>query len=321
MAVITVTPADNISNIIAAATTNPGDVILAENGLYRQSVVITKNNIRIIARGDDAIFDGYNMLLSAFTLSNVTGVEIEGFRIIDYTSSGIIAGSGGYNRIIGNRIINAGDSGIQLTGTTGNLILRNIAIRCDFDGILMINGSTRNQVIGNVTRDNSNNGIETYLSPDSDNAIIDNKSSGNGSDGFEIYGRNNLLYGNEAYNNNGRGIYSVSGDMIGIKNELKGNGNDGAGLFGNNVILFDEESENNIKSGVCVLSDYNIVEHSEFKHNHDSGILLEISADFNAVIRNEADDNTTFDISDLGVSNNFIRNDCKNSNPPGLCMP
>ncbi|MFY9176976.1 MAG: hypothetical protein WBI74_00985 [Caldicoprobacterales bacterium] len=49
MAVINVTPLTDITALIASDTVSPGDVLLLQDGLYFQTVNITKDNIRIIA--------------------------------------------------------------------------------------------------------------------------------------------------------------------------------------------------------------------------------------------------------------------------------
>ena len=81
MAVIKITPLTDISALIASDNVNEGDVLLLEEGIYFQTVNIFKNNIRIVAKGPGVIFDGKSTLLTAFTLSNVVGVAIEGINI------------------------------------------------------------------------------------------------------------------------------------------------------------------------------------------------------------------------------------------------
>ena len=160
MAVITVTPADDITTVINTIA-NPGDVILVGDGIYNQSVLVTKDNIRIIANGTGAVFDGANTLMEGFQLQETTGVEINGFIIINYVQSGIYVNGGRFNRILGNRVISSGFIGIELSGTTGNLVWRNEVSRNDGDGILAIDASTGNWIIENIANNNETDGLET----------------------------------------------------------------------------------------------------------------------------------------------------------------
>lgn len=104
MAVINVTALTDITGLIASDRVSPGDVLLLEDGLYFQTVNITKDNIRIIAKGKNAVFYGMGILFNAFILSDVTGVEINGITIPNYSISGILIDFGSGNRIVNNKI-------------------------------------------------------------------------------------------------------------------------------------------------------------------------------------------------------------------------
>ena len=140
MAVINITPADDISMVIDTIA-NPGDVLLVEDGIYNQIVVATKNNIHIVARGNGAVFDGQDTLSIAFVLDGVSSVTVEGFTIINYEIVGIYINEGSSHRILRNRLVNAGVNGILLEGTTGNVVWRNEASGSG-NGVLMASGST-----------------------------------------------------------------------------------------------------------------------------------------------------------------------------------
>ncbi len=58
MAVINVTPFTDITALIASDNVKEGDVVLLEKGIYFQTVNITKNYIRIVAKGPGVVFDG-----------------------------------------------------------------------------------------------------------------------------------------------------------------------------------------------------------------------------------------------------------------------
>lgn len=104
MAVINVTALTDITALIASDRVSPGDVLLLEDGLYFQTVNITKDNIRIIAKGKNAVFYGMGILFNAFILSDVTGVEINGITIPNYSINGILIDFGSGNRIVNNKI-------------------------------------------------------------------------------------------------------------------------------------------------------------------------------------------------------------------------
>lgn len=65
MAVINVTPLTDITDLIASDNVAEGDVLLLEEGIYFQTVNILKNNIRIIAKGPEVIFDGIRFSLGS----------------------------------------------------------------------------------------------------------------------------------------------------------------------------------------------------------------------------------------------------------------
>jgi len=105
MAIINVTPLTDITALIASDNVNAGDVLLLEEGIYFQTVNILKEHIRIAAKGPGVIFDGKSTFFTAFTLSNVVGVGIEGINIRNYRFENIIIRSGSDIRIINNTII------------------------------------------------------------------------------------------------------------------------------------------------------------------------------------------------------------------------
>ncbi|MDF3003448.1 MAG: hypothetical protein K0Q48_3567, partial [Bacillota bacterium] len=63
MAIINVSPADNLTNLIASDAVAEGDVLLLADGIYTQSVLIEKNHIRIISQSGKAVFSGFFILI------------------------------------------------------------------------------------------------------------------------------------------------------------------------------------------------------------------------------------------------------------------
>jgi parallel beta-helix repeat protein len=315
MAVIRVTPADDITTVINN-TASPGDIILAEDGVYNQTVVVTKDNIRVIANGTGAIFNGANMLINGFLLSGTAGVEINGFMIINYVGSGIFIDSGEFNRILRNRVVSSGVNGIELFGTTGNLVWKNETSGNAQSGITAANGSTGNWIIENSASDNAEDGFETLLPIDSGNVFAGNSSTGN-QDGYEILGHN-LMLDNTANTNESDGAFTLADNLVCVGNKFIANNEDGIQISPRNSILLDNEISNNMSAGVRVLASFHIVEGNEVENNN-IGIFIDATGRFNSFIKNKAEGNAVFDIEDNGSDNNFIRNKCCSSSPSGLC--
>ena len=193
MAIINITPLTDITALIASDNVSEGDALLLEDGIYYQTVIIPKNNIRIIAKGTEVIFDGKSTLTAAFTLSNVTGVLIKGINIRHYRANGIVIEGGYGNRIIKNTINNMLDSGIVMINSRGNLIWKNEICSCS-DGVRLIQGSTSNRVIENVVKECFDDGFESFLAPDSNNAFISNTAMRSRFNGLDIYMAATICY-------------------------------------------------------------------------------------------------------------------------------
>ena len=125
MAIIKVSPETDITLVIASAEVNEGDVLLFEEGIYHQVVLISKNNIRLLARNHHVIFDGFDTLAAAFVLLGTTGVEISGITIRNYLLAGILLIGGSANRIVCNVIAKTGIWGIVAAESSDNLIWKN----------------------------------------------------------------------------------------------------------------------------------------------------------------------------------------------------
>jgi len=193
MAIINVTPLIDITALIVSDDVSEGDVLLLEEGIYFQTVNITKNYIRIVAKGPQVIFDGKSILLTAFTLSNVTGTAIEGINIKQYRANGILIQSGSGNRIVNNKISNTIGNAIDVFGSSGNLIWKNEICSCS-DGVRLIQGSTSNRVIENVVKECFDDGFESFLAPDSNNAFISNTAMRSRFNGLDIYMAATICY-------------------------------------------------------------------------------------------------------------------------------
>lgn len=323
MAVINVTPFTDITALIASDNVKEGDVVLLEKGIYFQTVNITKNYIRIVAKGPGVVFDGQSTLLVAFTLSNVVGVAIEGINIRHYRVDGIFIESGSGNRIINNRINNVLNDGIFLFGSSGNLIWKNEICYCS-DGIKLSSGSTNNWIIENIVKDGFVDAFEASSSADSNNVFISNIAIRHRDSGFRIFGSNNLLLNSISINNT-QGIWITEGnDSLAIGNKIKG-------AKSSALLIFDEyrnsfAGENNIecnaKEGIFNLGDFGILLNNELLHNGDKGIILDTSAIGNLAMNNKLVCNIPENISDRGINNliNNIDKPCKPcESPSDIC--
>lgn len=309
MAVINVTPLTDITALINSDNVVEGDVLLLEEGIYFQSVAVTKSNIRIVAKGPGVIFDGRSTLLYAFLLPDVTGVLIEGITIRHYRASGILIEFGFGHRIVNNKINNMIENGIELMSSSSNLVWKNEINRC-YDGVLLISGSTNNWIIENVSSECYGDGFEAFLGPDSNNAFISNTAIRNRNNGFEIYGSNNLLLDNLLIDN-GQGVIIAEGNgSVAIGNMIKGTK---LGTY----VIFNEYfnhfvGENNIvcnkREGIENFGQFEMIINNEISYNGDTGILLDTTSSGNLVMDNVLICNIPQNIDDRGINNVIIRN-------------
>lgn len=319
MAVLKITPATDLTTFIASAAVSPGDVLLLDDGVYKQSVIIAKSSVRIVANGNRVVFDGTNTLATGFILSGVTGVELVGLEIMNYTVNGIHISGGMANRILGNRITSVGFRGINVVASSGNLIWFNLISRAS-DGVNLNSGSTSNYVLENVAQNCSADGFESFLSVDANNVFMGNTSQYNQQSGFEIFGSNNLVLRNKAHRNAGEGFLIISGiNTIAISNDSRFNGADGMLIDSRNAFVGESSISHNAQSGLDVFNDFNILQRNDISFNRDYGVKLNLNSDFNLIIRNWLVRNTPLNIIDSGANNNFVSNLSVEAKPTRPC--
>lgn len=309
MAIINVTPLMDITSLINSPSVNEGDVLLLEEGIYFQTVVVSRNNIRIIARGPEVVFDGRSTLIDAFVLAGVSGVVIEGVNIRHYRGNGILIEFGEGNRIINNRISNIIENGIEIATSHDNLIWKNEITSC-YDGILLISGSTSNWIIENVAKECYGDGFEAFLGPDTNNGFMNNIAIRNRNNGMEIFGTNNLLLDNLLVDN-GAGILLGDGsNTVSIGNMIKGTRlgtyevpNEFDNFFVGENYIFCNRTE-----GIEIQGQFGVILNNEIMYNGDTGIILEEDSSGNLVMKNELICNIPENIEDLSMNNNLLMN-------------
>ncbi|NLK44999.1 MAG: hypothetical protein GX300_11480 [Tissierellia bacterium] len=309
MAVINVTPLMDITALIASNNVIEGDVLLLEEGIYFESVNVTKDFIRIVAKGPGVIFDGKSTLLTAFLLSDVVGVAIEGINIRHYRGSGLLIESGSGNRIVNNRINNMINDGIRLVSSSGNLIWKNQVCNC-LDGVRLTLGSTNNWIIENIVKECLDDAFETVFSSESNNAFISNAALGNRGEGFSMLGSNNLVLNN--FLDSGEGILIMNGNSsLVIGNKITGAKLSAIGIISDYMNFFAGENRIicNRREGMNLVSQYGMLLNNKIAFNGDVGIsFFTPSAVGNLVMDNELVCNVPENIDDRGIDNVFINN-------------
>jgi len=315
MAVINVTPLTDITALIASESVNEGDVLLLEEGIYFQSVIIPKNNIRIIAKGSKVIFDGKSTLITAFLLSNVTGVLIDGINIRYYRANGIEIDSGYGNRIIKNTINNTFNFGISILDSSNNLLWKNEVSKCN-DGIRLSAASTNNWIIENTAKECSDDGFES-ISAANNNAYISNKAIRNRFAGFEIVGSNNLLFENSSIDNVQGIIIGSGSDTMIIGNTIIGSRTDALTITGQrNNFTAENYIECTRQAGIFHLGQFGTFLSNEISYSGNDGILLGSSVR-DLVMDNKLTCNLPENINDDGRDNVLINNIEKQCEPCG----
>ncbi len=317
MAVFYVTPLTNITDLINSDEVMPGDVLLLENGVYRQTVVVEKNFIRIVANGRCVVFDGENTLIIGILLLNVVGVEVLGLRLQNYSSTGILSSSGSSNRIINNNIKN-GNVGIWTVASSSNLIYRNIVEDVLADGIRLSNASTGNFVLENKVSGSGDDGIDCFFAEDTNNLFVGNSVLKNASNGFEVLGENCCIFVNRSIGNAARGFIFLRGTNA-LQNEARDNTQSGISAWSDNTFVGMNQIERNQMEGIEVISNFSIIQQNDIRFNRNYGLAFYEDASYNLALRNRLVGNEPASIVDNGTGNNFVENVTEKS--PCECKP
>ncbi|KQL46072.1 hypothetical protein AN963_13825 [Brevibacillus choshinensis] len=229
-----------------------GDVILVADGVYHEAVEVATSFIRIIAEGDDAVLDGKGKRANGFFLfpasqfTEISGVEIKGFKIKNYCNDGILAVSGSFNSFINNRIKEVRGNGIELLNSTGSLVWRSIVEESGADGIRDF--GQENYIIDNHVRKNKQEGISIEGIDSFDNVIADNYIEKNAGSGILISADStlNLIEENKIKKNDEDGIEINGNNNAIIQNRFKKN---------RRVDIDDNGTGNHFVNNKCKTSD------------------------------------------------------------------
>lgn len=281
MAVITVSPTTDISALIASDNVSPGDAILLEDGEYFQTVNVTKDYLRIVAKGKKAVFDGKGILVHAFMLNDVTGVSI-----MHYRSDAFRIELGGAHRIVGNKINGVLGNGIFVITSAENLLWKNEICNA-LDGVQLISAGVNNHIIENLVTLCEDDGFECFGEVDSNNVFAGNIAINNGGFGLEISGSNNLLMDNILIGNRLGGMrISVGNNSVAIGNLILNSRSRGGFLDDHTNCFFGENKvEANHREGATLLGEFinGIIQENVFRHNTDTGITLGPETDSNFI--------------------------------------
>ncbi|MDF2654115.1 MAG: hypothetical protein K0R19_589 [Bacillota bacterium] len=312
MAIIKVSPKTNITSLIASDEVSEGDVLILEEGIYHQVVFINKSYIHILAKNQRVVFDGYGELSNAFFLFGTTGVEVRGIKIRNYAYAGIIVLFGSGNRILSNRIKDAGERGVDIVRSSANLVWKNEICLARF-GVLVETESSGNWIIENKVRDCIADCFESFFTESTGNAFISNTGCSSGLNCFSAVGANCLVHRNTAFGAHYNGVALVLGrDCIALENKSKGNGSpiNGTSNFSSpeNTFIADNIINHNNEIGLYVTSDYSIIQNNRISCNDNIGLSLSPDSSNCLIFNNRIQCNAGDDIVDNGSDNNFIRN-------------
>jgi parallel beta-helix repeat protein len=189
-------PNADFATIQAAVTAaEPGTTILVCAGTYREQVTITKNGLRLLAKGQpgDVVLDGFGLVarLAGFFLNTADDNLIQGFLIRNYHEASIL-----------------------LVGSNRNRIRKNVTTAADHDGIQLNVSSNDNVIEHNVVRDNlAVIACGVNVAGGSQRNVVRHNLATNNEWGIQIIGAttlNNEIFRNETLRNRGNGIRNVN---------------------------------------------------------------------------------------------------------------
>ena len=234
-----------IQDAINAAV--PGTTIVIRTGTYRESIVIKKDNLRLVGAEEPGtvIIDGKELVdVTGIHLVNASRIEIRGLVIQNFDGfvgpgtqdyrAGILIEGGRANTIRHNHLRSNG-SNLVLDRSDNNKITGNTLTFAKHAGILIKNGSDGNAIKGNAAYDNDHRPLTLPSSEipgcgilitdgSKGNAVKDNDLFRNGRGIMLDHGSNdNQVIGNMLHDNVKFGIAVFAGDNPARDNLLTDN--------------------------------------------------------------------------------------------------
>ncbi len=206
-------------------------------------------------------------VVNGVLVSSRSYVTISDLVVSGTTGAGISVSGGDHIALIDNEVTRSGQpvqgkvaQGIKLSGTTAGLVQGNVTHHNSDHGILLTGGTTGTTVSGNISSFNAEgyqrnaNGIDV-ISPG--NTLIGNVTHDNEDSGINFYtgGNNNLAADNVTYNNGDHGIddFNVTGGRL-IGNTVFHNCTSGINVEGTSG---DYVVQNNVAVDNAVYPAYN----------------------------------------------------------------
>jgi parallel beta-helix repeat protein len=204
------------------------------------NVIITDSHIEDNA-SDGVDYDGSANVVANCHIANNGGIGVQGGdngtitgnQITGNTSFGVSLTADTFSSVIGNRINNNGDHGVNIpAGGDTNLITGNIVTNNAGDGINVAGND--NVITGNEIVSNTGDGIE-FTAASSGNRLVNNTISGNGGTAFVDAGTDNIDYNDSIHPDIAAQITAITAK---------------ATLAGADVILIEDSAAGNIKKSV-----------------------------------------------------------------------
>jgi parallel beta-helix repeat protein len=196
--------------VSVATGTYAGDIVPASSGTASAPIAYRP------ATGATVTIQGGT---NGFRVSGRAYVSILQFTIRDTVDTGIQLSSSRNITLVGNRVTGAGTpqsgltaSGIELSGTTGCVLLWNSTDHNSDAGVSLTASSNDNQIVANTSSDNARGYVRAAAGFDlrgsSGNVVSSNRSFGNEDSGFNIWTGTvgTQVVDNVAYRNGDHGI-------------------------------------------------------------------------------------------------------------------
>jgi parallel beta-helix repeat protein len=240
----------------AAAVATAGQTVLVAAGAYAENVTPRYSGqpgspiVFAAADGGDVVVTGQ---AHGFTISTRHDITIRGFTVSGTGSNGIYLKNAANVVITDNAVTGSGHrvsgqaaAGIYVGATTDSTISHNVSFDNSDAGIYLVNGSTRISVLDNETYANARGYVRAAPGIDvrsPGNVIIGNVSHDNEDSGIQFYpgGDDNLAANNVIYRNKG---WSSTLGVIGD------HGIDNLGVRGNEII--SNSVYDNVSAGINV---------------------------------------------------------------------